>query len=157
MSRTIIGISHRAGASWPSEPTWVCLVSTILELLKNQPRASRCVTNTDKQSTTPLPLRRCRLNLPLRLSASHTTRTRRDPRRGPRPRHAHRTHGACTGRDARGRTRRASYFGSSSSRRRRWCVKITQELAEMLRPTENEAGLTAPRPEVFLRGLHLGI
>ena len=34
---------------------------------------------------------------------------------------------------------------------------VIQELAEMPRPTENEAGLTAPRPEVFLRGLHLGI
>ena len=37
----------------------------------------------------------------------------------PRPRHAHRTHGARAGRDAQGRTRRASHFGSSSSRRRR--------------------------------------
>ena len=59
------------------------------------------------------------LNFSLRLSAWHTTRTRRrDPRRGPRSRHAHRTHGARAGRNARARRRRASYLGSVSSRRR---------------------------------------
>ena len=93
------------------------MLSVIMEPHKKQPRASWCVTNTDTQTITPL--RRCRLNLSLRLSARHTTRTRRDPRRGSRPRHAHRIQGARAGRDARGRTRRPSYFGSSSSRRRR--------------------------------------
>ena len=141
----INGISHRIGASWPSEPTQDA--QYYYGTTQNQPRASWCVTNTDTQTTTPL--RRCRLNFPLRLSAWHTTRTRRDPRRGPRPGHVHRTHGARAGRDARGRTRRASYFGSSSSHRRPWCVQVIQELAKMPRPTENEPGLTAPRPEVF--------
>ena len=83
----------------------------------------------------------------LRLSARHTTRTRRDPRRAPRPRHAHRPVAAPAGQHARSRERRNIFFGSSSSsRRRRWCVWVIQELAEMPRPTENEAGLTAPRP-----------
>ena len=124
----INGISHRIGASWswPSEPTRDA--QYYYGTTQNQPRASWCVTNTDTQTITPL--RRCRLNLSLRLSAWHTTRTRRDPRRGPRPGHAHRTHGARAGRDARGRTRRASYFGSSSSHRRRWCVQVIQELAK---------------------------
>ena len=49
------------------------------------------------------------------------------------------------------------YLGSASSRRRRWCVWVLQELPEMPQPPENEAGLTAPRPEVFLRDLNLGI
>ena len=127
------------------------MLSTIMEPHSNQPRASWCAANTDTQTTTPL--RRCRLTLSLRLSAWHTTRTRRDPRRGPRPRHAiaHIAHARDGTRGGVRGTRRTSYFGfgSSSSRRRRWCVQVTQELAEMPRPTENE--------EVFLRGLHLGI
>ena len=74
------------------------------------------------------------LNFSLRLSAWHTTRTRRrDPRRGPRPRHAHRTHGARAGRNARARTRRASYLGSvvvaSSSVRPVGCSGITRNTA----------------------------
>ena len=85
-------------------------------------RASWCVTNTDTQIITRL--RRLRLKLPLRLSAWHTTRARRDPRQAPQPRHAHRPHGAHAGRDARSRTGRASHPGSSSSRRRRWCVQV---------------------------------
>ena len=40
-------------------------------LTQNRPRASWCVTNTDTQTITPL--RRCRLNVSLRLSARHTT------------------------------------------------------------------------------------
>ena len=61
MSRIIIDISHRAGASWPSEPTgdaWYYHGAT-----QNRPRASWCVTNTDTQTITRL--RRLRLNLPL--------------------------------------------------------------------------------------------
>ena len=66
-------------------------------------RASWCVTNTDSKTITPL--RRFRLNLFLRLSARHTTRTRRDPRRAPRPRHAHRPPAAPAGQHARSRAR----------------------------------------------------
>ena len=141
---SIIGFLIEPGRVGPRSRRGI--LSTIIYhgTTQKQPRASWCVTNTDTQTITPL--RRCRLNLYLRLSAWHTTRMRRDPRRGPRFRHAHRTHGARVGRDARRRTRRASYFGSSSSRRRRWCVQAIQELAEMPQPTENEAGLTAPRP-----------
>ena len=70
---------------------------------------------------------------------------------------AHTTHDARAGRDAQSRARRFSNLGSSSSCRRRWCVQVIQELAEMPRPAENEAGLTAPRPEVFLGDLNLGV
>ena len=76
---------------------------------QNRPRASWCVTNTDTQTITPL--RRCRLNLSLRLSARHTTRTRRDPRRAPRPRHAHRPLAAPAGQHARSRARRNIFPG----------------------------------------------
>ena len=119
---------------------------------QNQPRASWCVTNTDTQTTTPL--RRFRLNVSLRLSAWHTTQTRRDPRRGPRPRHAHNTYGALAGRNARARTRRASYLGSSSSRRRRgpWGVL---ELPEIQQPAENEARLPATRLKAIHKVRHL--
>ena len=75
----IIGISDRIGASWPSEPTRDALYYH--GTTQKRPRAAWCVTNTDTQPTTPL--RRCRLNLYLRLSARHTTRTRRVPRRAP--------------------------------------------------------------------------
>ena len=122
---------------------------------QNRFRACWYVTNTDTQTITRL--RRLILNLPLRLSARHTTRARRDPRRAPQPRHALRPHDARAERDARSRARRFSNLGSASSRRRRWCVWVLQELPEMPQPPENEAGLTAPRPEVFLRGLNLGI
>ena len=67
-------------------------------------RASWCVTNTGTQTITPL--RRFRLNLSLRLSARHTTRSLRDPRRAPRPRHAHRPLDAPAGQHARSRARR---------------------------------------------------
>ena len=43
---------------------------------------------------------------------------RRDPRRAPQPRHALCPHGAHAGRDARSRTRQASYLESPSSRHR---------------------------------------
>ena len=56
--------------------------------------------------TTITPLRRFRLNLSLRLSARHTTRTRRNPRRAPRPHHAHRPLAAPAGQHARSRARR---------------------------------------------------
>jgi len=116
----IIGISDRIGASWPSEPTRDA--EYYHGTTQNRPRASWCVTNTDTQTITPL--RRCRLSLSLRLSARHTTRTGRDARRAaPRPRHhAHRPLAAPAGQHAQSRARRNIFFGSSSSRRRRWCV-----------------------------------
>ena len=121
---------------------------------QKQSRASWCVTNTVAQATKPL--RRCRLNLSLRLSAWHTTRTRHDPRRGSRLRHAHRTQGARAGRGARGRTRRASYFGSSSSCRRRRGPWGVLELPEIQRHPENEARLPATRPIVICKVRRLG-
>ena len=48
---------------------------------QNRPRSSWYVTHTGTQTITWL--RRLLLNLPLRLSAWHTTRARRDPRRAP--------------------------------------------------------------------------
>ena len=121
--------------SWNHSKTTPCL------LVRHKYR------HTNHQTITPL--RRCRLNLSLRLSAWHTTRTRRDPRRGSRPRHAHRIQGTRAGRGAGGRTRRASYFGSSSSRRRRRGPWGVLELPEIQQPPENEARHPATRPIVI--------
>ena len=118
LRKLFIGICHRVGASWRSEPTWGAYYYH--GTTQNRPRSSWCVTNTDTQTITPL--RRCRLNLSLRLSARHTKRTRHDPRRAPRPRHAHRPLAAPAGQHARSRARRNIFSGSSLSRRRRWSV-----------------------------------
>ena len=48
--------------------------------------------------------------LSLCLSARHTTRTRRDPQRAPRPRHAHRPLAARAGQHARSRAKRNIFF-----------------------------------------------
>ena len=132
-----------------------CLVLSWNHQKSTRASWSWCVTNTDTQTITPL--RRLRLNLSLRLSARHTTRTRHDPRRAPRPRHTHRPLAAPAGQHARSRAKRNIFFGSSSSRRRRWCVWVVQELPEMPQPPENKAGLPASRPMVILKGLDLAI
>ena len=75
LRKLFIGICHRVGASWRSEPTWDA--QYYHGTTKNRPRASWCVTNTDTQKKIT-PLRRFRLSLSLRLSARHTTRTRHD-------------------------------------------------------------------------------
>ena len=56
------------------------------------------------------PLRRFRLILSLCLSARHKTRTRRDPQRAPRPRHAHRPIAARAGQHAQSRAKRHFFF-----------------------------------------------
>ena len=72
----IIGISHRIGASWPSEPSRDA--QYYHGTTQTQPRASWCVTHTDTQAITPL--RRCRLDLslsPSRLLSAFFTRVSR--------------------------------------------------------------------------------
>ena len=88
------------------------MLSTIMEPLKIDPVPLGASQNTDTQTITPL--RRCRLNLSLRVSARHTTRTRRHPRRAPRSRHAYRPVAAPAGQHARSRARRFFPLGSSS-------------------------------------------
>ena len=93
------------------------MLSTIMEPLKIDP-----VPLGASQIPTHKPSRRCVASVLIcpcaSLSARHTTRARRDPRRAPRPRHAHRPLASPAGQNMRGRVR----GGIFSSGRRRRCV-----------------------------------
>jgi len=131
------------------------MLSTIMEPLKIVPvplGASQIPTH--KPSRRCCVLRRFRLNLPpvicpcaSRRDTRHERDARRDPRRAPRPRHAHRSLAAPVGQHARLRARRifSLWFWSSSSLCRPWCVQDVQKLPQMPRTAENQGRVSTPR------------
>ena len=130
----IIGICHRVGASWRSEPTW----------------DAQYYHGTTKKSTPCLLVRHkhhrhtnhhAAASL---LGATHDTNATRPTTSATAPPCLPPTR--CTaGLHARSRARRNIFSGSSLSRRRRWCVQDVQELPEMPQPAENQGRVPAPR------------
>ena len=117
----IIEISHRIGASWPLAlgADGGCLVLS-LNHSKSTPflLARHKYQNPNHHAAASLPFK----FVPAPLGVAHNTNATRPTAtaRTTRPRHANQTHGVRAGRGgARTRTRRASYFESSSSRRHR--------------------------------------